>query len=126
MLALEGEICVSTVPVLIACLDALDATATAHVVVDLSKVSMLTAQGIGVLVRAKQRHEDLGGSLWLRGATGLVARVLDLTGAAEHLCRPTNHHVLPAVDLDERTRSSSSGWITFPLDDSVAGPVANA
>ena len=95
VLELDGDICVMTVPVLSACLDALDETDAREVIVDVASVTLLTAQGIGVLIRTAHRRSRAGGSLTIRGATGLVARVLELTGAGDELCPPPRHAVLP-------------------------------
>jgi len=94
VLELEGEVCLATVPVLATSLEGITATEAADVVIDLTGVSLLTAEGIGVLLRTSRTRARNGGSVTVRGATGLVARVLDLTGVAGALGAPA-----PAVDL---------------------------
>lgn len=80
VLELDGEICVLTVPMLTSCLDALGEMDSYHVIVDMTDVRLLSAQGVGVLLKAAHQRERAGGSLTVRGATGLVAQVLEITG----------------------------------------------
>lgn len=84
LLELDGDICVRSVPVLAAALEVLDDD-DRDVIVDLADVSLLTAHGIGVLVRAAHHRRTSPRSFTVRGATGVVARVLEITGAADEL-----------------------------------------
>jgi anti-anti-sigma regulatory factor len=70
-------------------------------------VRLLTAQGIGVLLRAANHHKHAGGSLTIRGATGLVARVLELTGAVDLLC-PTAPGAADAIVLERSVLGPST------------------
>ena len=85
VLELEGDICVMTVSVLTSCLDALEAGDSPHVIVDMTSVDLLSAHGVGVLLRAAHQRKTVGGSLTVRGASGLVARVLEITGVHPEL-----------------------------------------
>jgi anti-sigma B factor antagonist len=81
-----GAICLVTSPVLERCLASTDLDGR-RVVVDLADVTILSAQGIAVLVDASRVRRDNGGDLIVQGATGLVARVLEITGVHGHLCQ---------------------------------------
>jgi anti-anti-sigma factor len=50
------------------------------VIVDLSRIRLLTAAGVEVLMRSRERLERHGIGLLLAGASGGVARVLDICG----------------------------------------------
>ena len=77
---LAGEVCVTTAPALRQRLGlAVDAHAP-EVVVDLGGVTVLCAAGVSVLGEAGRRLADRGGRLRLRGAHGVVATVLRVTG----------------------------------------------
>jgi RNA polymerase sigma-B factor len=56
-----------------------------HLVVDLSRVRLLDASAVNVLLRVRERLLDTGGSLAAPGATGLVLEVLEIAGAAKKL-----------------------------------------
>jgi anti-sigma B factor antagonist len=64
-----------------------DALATgpdpAHLEVDLSAVTFMDASGIGVLLAARQRAVDGGGSLTLRAPSRAVRRVTGVLGLDE-------------------------------------------
>jgi stage II sporulation protein AA (anti-sigma F factor antagonist) len=49
-------------------------------VIDLSAVTFLDSSGIRVLVHAYQALNEAGGSLRVRGATGVVRRALEIVG----------------------------------------------
>lgn len=69
----------------------LDATRHAippRVVVDFEKLRFLDSSGVHALVRGYHAANDAGGSLTVRNATGVVARVLYITGVAEALGMP--------------------------------------
>jgi anti-anti-sigma factor len=76
----EGEIDMSNAPVLAAAFaEAVDRHA-ATLVVDLAEVTYLDSSGIGVLIEALHSIEADGGALRVVGASGIVARVLELSG----------------------------------------------
>ncbi len=66
-----------------------DALATgpgpAHLEVDMSAVTFMDASGIGVLLAARQRAVDGGGSLTLRAPSWAVRRVTGVLGLDELL-----------------------------------------
>jgi anti-sigma B factor antagonist len=66
-----------------------DALATgprpAHLEVDMSAVTFIDASGIGVLLAARQRAVDGGGSLTLRAPSWAVRRVTGVLGLDELL-----------------------------------------
>ena len=75
-----------------------DALATepgpAHLEVDMSAVTFMDASGIGVLLAARQRAVDDGGSLTLRAPSWAVrrlTRVLGLDELLDHPARITGH-----------------------------------
>jgi anti-sigma B factor antagonist len=57
----------------------------AHLEVDLSAVTFMDASGIGVLLAARQRAVDGGGSLTLRAPSRAVRRVTGILGLDELL-----------------------------------------
>ncbi len=63
--------------------DVLEAIPVADVpsklVVDLTGVTFINAGGISALLRMRRRWQDAGGSFALRGARGIVRRVLEIT-----------------------------------------------
>ena len=54
-----------------------------HLVVDLSAVSFLDSTGLGVLIRTQKRIAATHKSMSLVGPTGMVAKVLRITGIDE-------------------------------------------
>jgi RNA polymerase sigma-B factor len=54
-------------------------------VVDLTRVRLLDASAVGVLLRVAENVQERGGSLRAVGGTGLVLEVLEVTGAAKSL-----------------------------------------
>lgn len=69
---------------------------SAHIVVDLSRVTFLDCSGLGALVAASNSATSAGTSVHLAGAAGLVRRVLNLTMLDVHL----DHHddIVDAVE----------------------------
>jgi anti-sigma B factor antagonist len=57
----------------------------AHLEVDMSAVTFMDASGIGVLLAARQRAVDGGGSLTLRATSSAVRRVTGILGLDELL-----------------------------------------
>jgi RNA polymerase sigma-70 factor (sigma-B/F/G subfamily) len=64
--------------------DAIDSGA-AEVVVDLSRVTLLDAAAVGILMRQAARAEELGVVLRVHGAKGVVLEVLEVLGVAKRL-----------------------------------------
>jgi anti-sigma B factor antagonist len=79
--AITGEIDIATSQAM------QDALATepgpAHLEVDMSAVTFMDASGIGVLLAARQRAVDGGGSLTLRAPSWAVRRVTGVLGLDE-------------------------------------------
>jgi anti-sigma B factor antagonist len=74
---LRGEIDLATVPKLRACL----ARLMVDVVVDLTEVSFIDSQGVGLLIAEHKRREEIGVRLVIRGASSMALRTFELTGA---------------------------------------------
>jgi anti-anti-sigma factor len=55
------------------------------VVLDLSRVSFMDSTGLHVVLGAEKEMREAGGSLSLVSGSPQVQRLLELTGAAEHL-----------------------------------------
>jgi anti-sigma B factor antagonist len=66
----------------------LDDPGVTSVTVDLSDVSFLDSSGIGMLIGCKRMADESGKSLYVIGAQGQVANVLDLTGVGPLLAAP--------------------------------------
>jgi anti-anti-sigma factor len=81
---LAGELDFASTPQLA---DRLVAIAGSAVVLDLSDLRFIDARGLAALVEAKQRIEQQGDRMELRGAHGLVARVFEICGLAHVLSR---------------------------------------
>jgi anti-sigma B factor antagonist len=71
-----GEIDLDTAPQLRACL----ATVAGDVVVDLTDVSFVDSQAIGLLIAEHQRRQKAGARLVVRGASPVTLRTFELTG----------------------------------------------
>ena len=81
VVALRGEIDLSTSPLLRATLTSLIDAGAHDVTVDLSEVSFVDSTGLGVLVGALQLLQARGGdALFIRGVGPAVRRVFELTG----------------------------------------------
>jgi anti-anti-sigma factor len=59
--------------------------------VDLAGVTFLDSSGVHSLVVAHRAAEQAGGRLFVAGAEGAVARVLEVTGVADLLREDTDH-----------------------------------
>ncbi|WBB76841.1 STAS domain-containing protein [Micromonospora sp. WMMD1128] len=84
-LRLAGELDLSTVGTLSATIDRLIAEGRRELLLDLSELTFCDSTGIAAFVRGDNLVADDGGWLRLTGATGRVARVLQVTGLAEVL-----------------------------------------
>src|SRR5918911_300354 len=56
-----------------------------HLVADLSRVRLLDASAVAALLRVQGFAKQRGGTLRVTGATGLVLKALEITGAAKGL-----------------------------------------
>ena len=84
-LRLAGELDLSSAPELNAAIDRLTAEGERHLLLDLSELTFCDSAGIAAFVRGDNRAAADGGWLRVTGATGRVARVLQVTGLAEVL-----------------------------------------
>ncbi|PWU45864.1 anti-sigma factor antagonist [Micromonospora sp. S4605] len=82
---LAGELDLSTAGELVAVLDRLAEAGTHRLLVDLSGLTFCDSTGIAAFVRGDNRAAAAGGWLRLTGATGRVARLLQLTGLGDIL-----------------------------------------
>lgn len=80
-----GEIDLASSPDLRSALQALLDDGVRRLVLDLSGVTFIDSSGLGVLVGVLKRVEELGddGGLELRGLTGPVRKVFEITGLHE-------------------------------------------
>jgi anti-anti-sigma factor len=84
VLTVYGELDLATSPQLLeAALKGLSISDVRDVVVDLSGVSFLDASGLTAMARACRALRDGGRGFKVRGATGIVAEILHLSGLAE-------------------------------------------
>jgi anti-sigma B factor antagonist len=84
-LRLAGELDMSTAPQLNEVLDRLAAEGERRFLVDLSALTFCDSTGIAAFVRGDNRAAADGGWLRISGASGRVARVLQVTGLADVL-----------------------------------------
>ena len=82
-LRLAGELDLSTAPELSAAIDRLTADGERHLLLDLSELTFCDSTGIAAFLRGDNRAAADGGWLRVTGATGRVARVLQVTGLVE-------------------------------------------
>jgi RNA polymerase sigma-B factor len=75
---------VATVRLRLTLFGRLDAGAR-HIAVDLSRVRLIDASTVNVLLRVRERLAEEDGSLVARGASGLVLKVLEVAGVAKEL-----------------------------------------
>lgn len=73
------ELWLATAPALAACVDDLIAAGVGDVIIELAPVSLLCSDGVRAILQCEKRLSDLGGSLVVRNATGVVEKVVDLT-----------------------------------------------
>jgi anti-anti-sigma factor len=83
VLAVAGEIHVSTAPELSEALNRAIASGRTRLVLDFSEVEFIDSTGLSLLVQAKQRIESQGHRFALRQPTERVRRVLEISGLAE-------------------------------------------
>lgn len=84
-LRLAGELDLATAPELNAAIDRLAAEGHRELLLDLSELTFCDSTGIAAFVRGDNLAAAKGGWLRITGATGRVARVLQVTGLAEVL-----------------------------------------
>lgn len=84
-LRLVGELDMSTAPQLNDALDQLAGEGQRRLLIDLTDLTFCDSTGIAAFVRGDNRAAAEGGWLRITGATGRVARVLEVTGLADVL-----------------------------------------
>jgi len=89
LLSARGEIDVTSSTALQAALDVVIDGGAAVVILDVEGVEFLDSSGLRVIVRAGRALSDDGGQLFLRGASGAVARTLEVTGLLERFAEPS-------------------------------------
>ena len=77
---LEGELDVHTAPSLAEALEQVAASGATTIVVDASALRFCDSSGIQVLVAARERAVEAGGSVTIEGIQGGLERVLTVTG----------------------------------------------
>lgn len=83
VLAVEGELDMTTAPQLTQAAEALVADGHGRLVLDLGKLTFCDSAGLGAIVRIFRRVGDTGGSLAIAQPTPIVRSVLDLTGMSD-------------------------------------------
>ena len=77
---LEGELDVHTAPSLAEAMEHASANGATTIVVDAAALRFCDSSGIQVLVAARERAVEAGGSLTIEGVQGALERVLTVTG----------------------------------------------
>src|SRR5690606_10295659 len=83
----SGQIDLATAPALADALRQARSGDASEVVVDLTRVDFMDSAGVRVLIDAARETDRGGGRLYLSGAHGWVARVLEITGVADFLAK---------------------------------------
>jgi anti-sigma B factor antagonist len=82
---LQGDLDLQSAPALSEQLDELAARPAVLVIVSLANVSFLDSSGLRALVHGARGLEEAGGRLLVEGASGAVARVLEVTDLLRRL-----------------------------------------
>jgi anti-sigma B factor antagonist len=82
---LNGELDLDTAPALTEQLDDLAQNGAVLVIVGLADVTFLDSSGLRALVHGARAIEEAGGRLLVDGASGAVARILELTDLLRRL-----------------------------------------
>ena len=85
VVVVAGQVDLATAPQLAEALALARREAPQEIVADLTKVDFLDSVGVRVLVEAAREAGQQDSSLSVRGATGWVARVLEITGVEDYL-----------------------------------------
>ena len=81
----QGEIDLSTIPLLTQKLDDLIAEGQVDLIIDMAGVDFIDSTGLGVLVRTHHHAKEHGQEFALVKGAGQVERLLGLTGLSEQL-----------------------------------------
>ena len=85
IVALEGEIDLSTASEAEQRIQAAEANSPGRLVIDLREVTFMDSSGLRVLLTAHRRAEELGRDFALVKGGGTVNRLLDVTGLSDRL-----------------------------------------
>jgi anti-sigma B factor antagonist len=87
---LAGELDVNTAPQVVDELQALiDGDAVSAVIVDVSRLTFVDSTGLRVILAGRESLQAAGATLALDGASGVVERVLEMTGLRKLLSSPS-------------------------------------
>ncbi|MEY2452925.1 MAG: anti-sigma factor antagonist [Acidimicrobiaceae bacterium] len=89
ILQVEGELDLSTVTMFVEALDALLDGEPVQIEVDMSELTFIDSSGVGAYVTAYRRAQAKGSRLKVGARSGLVQRVLELSGVEEALAQET-------------------------------------
>ena len=87
MVELDGEVDVESVPVLQAGLEVVTAETSSDVVIDLARLSFLSADGLWALVKTAHRLEAEDRRVEFRQPNAQVRKMLEWTGGPLHVVR---------------------------------------
>jgi anti-sigma B factor antagonist len=83
VVTVAGELDLTTAPELLQALNGLVDDGWRYLVVDLARLEFCDSSGLSVLVRVKNRLDEVGGEVTLAAPTPIVQRVLEVSGLAE-------------------------------------------
>jgi anti-anti-sigma factor len=101
VLVVRGDLDPVTAPELGAVVDAVIDRGNVNVVLDLAECDFIDASGLGVIAEGAARADLWGGTLTVRSPSGVVARLLDLTGL-DLTIRPLIPDQSPLAQLSPR------------------------
>lgn len=79
----SGEIDVATAPELAAALDTMIDRRVTEITVDMANVTFIDSSGLGTLVAALKRANEIDANLTLRNLAGSARKVFEITGLLE-------------------------------------------
>lgn len=85
LVALEGELDLSTVPIFVEAVDDVLTSAPPAIELDMSRLTFIDSSGVGAYVTAFRRAKAKGTKLHLGERSPLVQRVLQIAGVEEAL-----------------------------------------
>ena len=83
IVSVVGELDLTTAPELHQALTGLVDDGWRYLIVDLARLEFCDSSGLSVLVRVKNRLDEVGGEVTLAAPTPIVQRVLEVSGLAE-------------------------------------------
>ena len=102
VVAVRGEIDLLTAPALRGLVTALMDRGHLHLVLDLTELDFMDAQGLGVLDPVRARLQSTTGSLTIRSPSAVVLRLLDLAAMTELVERwPVRAEVTPDLGNED-------------------------